>query len=149
MIFQTIVLFITLIFTFGYLFSWVKFQKYQFLEENLEIIKKNPSYHRLWHVWKGVNQAVWFLFMAMMFGAPLALVNVAVFWLLFDGLMNTIVLNKDFFFVGTTSLIDRSLRSITNLLNKLTSRVKITITPGFLAFILKALLTAGSLVYFY
>lgn len=139
---------ISLIFTFAYLFTWVKYQQYHFLERDYTVVANHKEFSKLWHLWKGANQAVFFTLIMALFGWKLMVVNMAFFWFMFDGLLNSLVLKREFFYAGYTSWMDRALRSTTGLLNKLLSPVKTTIDASTVSFICKIALLTISL-YFY
>ena len=148
---MTVILLISLVFTFAYLTTWVQFQKYQFLERDYNIVVKHKEYSKLWHLWKGANQAVFFVLIGYLFGWQLALINAFTYWILFDGFLNILVLNRGFFYIGYTSWIDRALRSTMGFINKLVSPIstKLAISSEFLSFVLKTVLLIGSLYIYY
>lgn len=114
-------------FTFGYLFTWVKFQNYQFLERDYNKVARNKEYSQLWHLWKGANQIIFFTLIYFTFGKYITFVNIIFYWILFDGLLNRIVLNRPFFYIGQTAFIDKQFHKFSewinsSWLNKITKR---------------------------
>jgi len=112
-----IVISISLIITVLYTLSWVKFQKYQFLERDYSKVAKHPEYSKGWHFWKGVNQLIFFSIMFFLVGARIATMDLIIYWILFDGLMNKTILKREFFYIGTTAQTDISFRKISHLIN--------------------------------
>lgn len=148
---MTLLFILSFIFTLGYMITWVKFQQYQFLERDYTIVANNKQYSKLWHVWKGANQGVFFILLGSLFGWKLMIINSILYWVLFDGFLNIFVLNREFFYIGNTSWIDRSLRSITGLINKLLGyhNTRLALSASFIAFIIKVGLLAGALYIYY
>lgn len=148
---ESVLLLISFIFTFAYLLTWVKFHKYQFLERDYTTVANHKEYGRLWHTWKGANQGIFFVLLGSLFGWQLGIINALIYWVLFDGLLNILVLNKEFFYVGYSSWIDKALRSTTRFINKLLSRISIKtgISPQQLSFTVKSILLAVSLYIYY
>lgn len=78
----------------------------------MNIVKKNPHYSRRWHIYKALNQLIFFYVMFIIFGWQIALIDAIIYWITFDGMMNKTILNRGFFYVGTTSYIDRGVQFI-------------------------------------
>lgn len=130
-------LFVSLIITSIYTLSWIKFQKYQFLERDYNIVARHKEYSQLWHKWKAVNQGIFFFVMLILCGLKLTLVNVIFYWIIFDGFLNISVLNKPFFYVGTTAKTDIRLHQLAAFLKT---------TPSNLAAALKIILLIFSII---
>lgn len=107
---KLIIFLISLVPTFIYLLSWVKFQKYQFLERDYDIVAKHQEYSRNWHFYKGLNQIAFFIPMIVLFGLPLAIIDSIIYWICFDGWLNISVLKRKFFYVGNSAKIDKILQ---------------------------------------
>lgn len=123
--------------TLIYTFSWVRFQKYQFLERNYDIVAKHPEYSKKWHFWKGINQVSFFGIMLFTIGWKLTLLNALIFWVLFDALINKLILKRPFFFVGTTAFTDVTIQKSAKLIS---SPFKNSLKPEVLSGVLKILL---------
>jgi hypothetical protein len=134
------ILFTSLLFTSIYLLSWIKFHKYQFLERDYNIVVKNKEYSKKWHSWKAVNQGIFFFFIFILFGVKILTVNIVFYWVFFDGFLNITVLNKPFFFVGTTAATDIRLTKIAKFLR---------LSPSNLAAILKIILIITSIIFLF
>lgn len=64
-----------------------------------------------WHFWQAVRQGTFIIFAAMFAGHwAIALFTASLFWLIHDGIVNIIGLDRKFFFVGTTAFMDRMFR---------------------------------------
>jgi hypothetical protein len=72
---------------------------------------------RAWHCWG----AVIFILLAglgwYVGGWQWTLLTLSVFWLIFAGIVHAIALKKSFFYVGTTAVTDRMIRSMASFLN--------------------------------
>lgn len=134
---KLIILLVSVIFNSLYIFSWIKFQKYQFLERDYNIVGRYPGYSRQWHFYKGLNQVLFFVIMVPFFGIPLVLFNMVYYWIMFDGFFNRTVLKKSFLYVGSTARLDKNIREIA-------SHIKF-LTPERLALLLKILLSVAFL----
>lgn len=137
-------LLLSILFTLGYTWSWIKFQQYQFLERDYNIVGRYPKYSKNWHYWKGINQIVFFSILTFTFGWQLALINSIIFWILFDGIFNKIVLKREFFYVGKTAQTDKTIRKFLSWVNTPYNN-KIT-SENFSAFIKFLLLTISILI---
>lgn len=130
-----------ILFTLMYVISWVFYSKYQFIERDyspkLDISK---SASKKWHFWKGVNQIAFF---GIIFSSTTLLLTVLLgiwYWVLFDILINVIALNKEAFYVGETSFIDKTIKKIGNFIHLSSSK---------LSFILKAVLLISSTILYF
>ena len=66
------------------------------------------SYVQKWHFWQAVRQGTFIVFAAIFAGHwAVALFTASLFWLIHDGIVNIVGLDRKFFFVGTTAWIDR------------------------------------------
>lgn len=133
-----IVFLISIIFTSIYVFSWVNFQKYQFLERDYNIVGRYPGYSKKWHLYKALNQILFFILMLPFFGLPLTLFNMVWYWIMFDGFLNKVVLKQKFFYVGNTAKLDKTFVHLASVL-KMTPEKLITIIKIFLAIVLLGL----------
>lgn len=76
--------------------------------ESLTLKGFKPSPNTLWHRWQAVRQAAMIALAAFSYGSlPALIVFSASFWLIHDGIVNRVGLNRTFFFVGTTAWLDR------------------------------------------
>ncbi len=126
--------------TLVYLLSWVFYQKNQFLERDNSIVYHNKKLSKRWHQWKFVQQVCFFFIIYLHFGLEITLVNIGFYWILFDAFLNKFVLNREFFYIGKTSVIDSKVRWIAS---------KIKIDPYKLSAILKISLILLSILYIY
>ncbi len=133
---------ISLVFTFGYLFTWIKFQNYQFLERDYNIVVRHKEYSKRWHFWKGFNNIIFFSLLWFAFSRHIAFINVAFYWIFFDGLLNKMVLNRPFFYIGQTAFIDKIFHNSSEWFNTLwISRViKVKANPYIISGCMKLLL---------
>lgn len=115
-----------------YLLSWVQFQKYQFLERDYNKVAKNQEYSRKWHYWKGLNQLIFFAVVFLFASWKITLVCMAFYWISFDAFFNKIILKRNFFFIGTTSAIDKFLQKISTKLHISPNLVSAILKIGFL-----------------
>ena len=71
--------------------------------------------NKKWHSWQAAVQLSFFSVVALVsysiVGLFSALTYMAVFWILFDGILNVFGLGKPFFYVGKTAFIDRKFQS--------------------------------------
>jgi hypothetical protein len=139
----------SLVFTAAFVFSWVKFQQYQFLERDYDIVAKNKHLSKLWHLWKGVNTLIWVCLISFIFGFKVGFLNLILYWILFDGLLNIIVLKKGFFYIGTTATIDSIFHKIstwwnTSWVNTLTIN-KFPLNPIILSATVKLILLIATI----
>jgi hypothetical protein len=76
------------------------------------------KYSTKWHVWQAIIQVLVFCTIAianynagysLMFVGILGALGGAIFWLLFDGIVNIVGLKRHFFYVGQTAFMDRML----------------------------------------
>jgi len=111
---EAIFLLVSLTYTFLYTLSWVKFQKYQFLERSYDIVAQHHEYSQKWHWFKGLNQFVFFYLLSVKFGYLIGFVDIIFYWILFDGWLNKSVLKRNFFYVGTTGKIDKAIQWVNN-----------------------------------
>lgn len=144
-IYKSIWLLISFIITFVYLLSWIKFQKYQFLERDYNIVAKHSEYSRKWHFFKGLNQVIFFYLIFISFGFKIALIDSTMFWIFFDGWLNLSVLKREFFYVGNTSKIDKTIQSISQGIQIVYKKV----TPSLLSAFVKITTLIISLISFY
>lgn len=100
-----------------YTVSWVKFQKYQFLERDYSKVANHPEYSKGWHFWKGVNQLIFFSIMFFLVGPRIAAMDLIIYWIMFDGLFSKTILKREFFYIGTTAQTDKSFRKLSSLIN--------------------------------
>lgn len=116
---NTLALFISasLVLTLLYLFSWLRFQKYQFLERDYSKVALHPEYSTGWHLYKGLNQLIFFTIMIILVGLPIAMLNMTVYWILHDGIFNITVLKQGFWYIGKTAKTDKHLQKLTKLIN--------------------------------
>lgn len=133
----SIFLLISLLITSIYTLSWVKFQKYQFLERDYNIVAKHKEYSKKWHTWKAVNQGIFFFVMFLVFGYSITLTNMIFYWIIFDGFLNITVLKKPFFYVGQTAETDIKVQQLSKFFR---------ISPLYFAFILKIILFVVSIL---
>jgi hypothetical protein len=126
-------LIISIAVTVIYLLSWIQFQKYQFLERDYNKVVKNQEYSKKWHYWKGLNQLIFFAVVFLFASWKITLVCMAFYWIGFDAFFNKIVLKRDFFFVGTTSTIDKTLQAISKKLHISSTTFSAILKIGLLA----------------
>lgn len=88
-----------------------------------------------WHVAGGLIHCWMYYIMADNYGYNWGLLMASLTWLLFDGAVNTYALRKEFFYIGTTALVDRAQREVATWINKLTGRY--FIDPRSLSAVLK------------
>lgn len=66
-----------------------------------------------WHFWQAVRQGTFIVFAAIFAGHwAVALFTASLFWLIHDGIVNVIGLDRKFFFVGTTAWFDKTFRRL-------------------------------------
>ncbi len=111
---------IALIFTFLYLYTWVRFHQYQFLERDYSIVATHREYSKEWHWWKGAQQAVFFFMMSFCTNIHVVLTCVTFYWIMFDGLFNKMVIKQKFFYIGTSAKTDKTFQTISASINKAT-----------------------------
>lgn len=64
-----------------------------------------------WHFWQAVRQGTFIVFAAVFAGHwAVAFITASLFWLIHDGIVNIIGLDRKFFFVGTTAWFDKTFR---------------------------------------
>lgn len=64
-----------------------------------------------WHFWQAVRQGTFIVFASIFAGHwAIALFTASLFWLIHDGIVNTVGLDRKFFFVGTTAWFDKTFR---------------------------------------
>lgn len=141
------VLFISLIITFVYLYSWVKFQQYQFLERDYNIVHKHKEYSQKWHKWKLINSTPYFLLFLTIFGFAITFINVMFYYILFEGIFNRKVLNKEFFYVGTTAVMDKKIQQFVMFLRKF--KPLRNLSPQKFSAILKLTLLASAIFLYF
>lgn len=88
-----------------------------------------------WHIAGGVIHAWMYYTIADNYGHHWGFLMASLTWLLFDGAVNTYALHKEFFYIGTTALLDRGQRALTAWINKLTGTY--FIDPRSLSAVLK------------
>jgi hypothetical protein len=132
---------ITLLFTIAYLVSWVFFHKNQFIErDNSTHSEAAIVANKQWHFWKGLNQIVFFGLMWYSFGLWNALMCATIYWITFDSSMNKFVLNKELFFVGTTSFIDNVTRKIASIFKASPSTTSAILKFTLLIFVIQEII---------
>ncbi len=112
---HVLILLAALVFTIAFSFR----NKWQFRELALtkhtsgakdEIKKANSR----WHTFQGMVKLSFFAMVGVglwsLISLPATLTYMAVFWILFDGLLNITGLDKPFFYVGKTAFIDKQFR---------------------------------------
>ena len=124
----------------AYLLSWVMYQKYQFLERDLYVTdpQKARENSKLWHKWKGVNQICVYSMVFLGFGFKIMMVFAVLFWAGFDLLVNKIVLNRPWLFVGTTADTDIFIRKIAD---------KVHIKPEYTSLLIKITVLACTIIF--
>jgi hypothetical protein len=66
-----------------------------------------------WHRWQAARQGLFITFCAWYCGQwAFLLLGAAAFWLVHDGVVNLVGLQRPFFYVGTTAAIDRFFQSL-------------------------------------
>lgn len=92
---------------------------------------KDKPYKLKWHVAGGVLHGWMYYVIADSYGYPWGCLMAALTWFFFDGVVNAYALNKEFFFIGTTALIDRAQQSTAKALRvdvrKLTAILKFSL----------------------
>jgi len=104
------------------------------LERDYSIVHKHKEYSQEWHKWKFINSCTFFLVILPIFGFGTLLINLVFYYILFEGLLNRIVLKKGFFYVGHTAATDIRIQNVVAFLNKFMLFKRLT-TPAFSAFI--------------
>lgn len=77
---------------------------------------KDKPYKKYWHAAGGLIHAWMYYVMADNYGLPWGLIMACMTWSLFDGFINWI-LNRGFFYVGTTAIIDKVQQWLAKLLH--------------------------------
>lgn len=134
------IILMSLVLTGLYTYSWVQYTKNQFLERDERITRRHPEYSRKWHRAKALNQIVYFFLYIFCFGLKLTCINVILFWILFDGFVNTTILNKTFFDIGTTAKTDVFLQRIVKFTHTSETVVAATLKIGLLIWAIFAFL---------
>ena len=100
------------------------------------IVEASANYNTKWHRWQFARQGLLICFCAL-FAREWCIITLgaACFWLVHDGIVNLIGLKRPFFYVGTTSAIDRFFGKFPN--------------PPLAIGFAKFLLLGGSLFYCY
>lgn len=71
------------------------------------------DYKKKWHIWQGARQLLFISFAGVyLMSWKFVFLGMAIFWILHDGILNKVGLNKPFFFVGTTARIDIMMRRV-------------------------------------
>lgn len=104
---HVIIMIASLMFTIGFAFR----NKWQFAEMNALNSNIAQKANKKWHSWQAVVQLAFYVIIGLStheaYGIATALLYLSFFWLLFDGILNKVALNKPFFYVGTTAFIDK------------------------------------------
>lgn len=150
--FTTFVIMVSIIFlvsisiTFLYALSWVNYTKNQFSERDYNIVVKHPEYGKKWHYWKWFNQVLFFTLLAGIFYWKIVIMNIILYWILFDGLLNKKVLNREFFYIGNTSSIDKFQQQLITLINIPFSK---KISPSSFSAFIKIILLISSIIFIF
>lgn len=83
----------------------------QLFDSAVSILNSN----RNWHAWQAVRQTIFLVLIGIYASRWIVpLIAAAVFWLLHNGIVNIVGLDKPFFFVGTTAMIDKFFQRFKN-----------------------------------
>lgn len=75
---------------------------------DLQFVIRRMNDNSRWHFWQAVRQATVIAAVSYLAGSlQLFFIGIAFFWLIHDGLVNLVGLGQNWFYVGTTSWIDR------------------------------------------
>ena len=74
----------------------------------VDMLTEPSNVNQKWHFWQAVQQAT-FITLAAVYAESIqvAAICASLFWLIHDGIVNIVGLDRKFFFVGTTAAIDR------------------------------------------
>lgn len=80
-----------------------------------DMLTEPSSANQKWHFWQAVQQAT-FIILAAVYAESIqvAAICASLFWLIHDGIVNIVGLDRKFFFVGTTAAIDRLFQRFPN-----------------------------------
>jgi len=78
----------------------------------------NKGLNLRWHIAGGAIHIWGYYLVALHFGAHWGLLMASLTWLLFDGFVNSYILNKEFFYVGNTALLDQAQQWLASLAHK-------------------------------
>lgn len=92
-------------FSDAFIFRWIKNEN---KEDSLLDVRLNADYNARWHRWQAARQAAVIALAAWAYQSfPALILFASIFWLIHDGIVNIVGLDRKFFFVGTTAWIDR------------------------------------------
>ena len=101
----------TIIYSLIFSFCFAKRNAFQFKEYRARAADKHDeanSYNTKWHFWQGGIQLIFvFLIHQLTSSILLGVFSAGIFWIVFDGLINILGLDRDFFYVGSTATIDK------------------------------------------
>ena len=98
---------------------------------------KNKGFNLRWHMAGGLIH-IWMYYVTyLLFGTEWAYLMASLTWLFFDGCINAFALNKEFFYVGKTALLDKAQQWVGKVTN---------IDPRFVSASLKGCLLVGSII---
>lgn len=80
-----------------------------------DMLTEPSEANKKWHYWQAVQQTT-FIGFATIYADHFAVAFIAasLFWLIHDGIVNIVGLDRKFFFVGTTAAIDRLFQRFPN-----------------------------------
>lgn len=99
----------------AYIFKWMRqgIGHAQYLDR--VAAEENRDYNRSWHRMQAAQQALFILAVCLLSGQPsFILLGSALFWILHDGIVNKVGLERPFFYVGETAWTDRQFQRFEN-----------------------------------
>lgn len=104
-------LFFGLIATVVFIYSWVGYSKYQFIERDSADATVKLGANKTWHKYKFTNQVAFFAVLGFLIGLGNAFICALVYQLGFNTFFNLRVTNQPYYHLGSVNTIDVFLKS--------------------------------------
>ena|SRR6478752_1725155 len=124
------------------LFALIAQMIYFIKDDRTPNIEPSNKYFNLrWHIAGGLIHGWMYYVVYRIYGIEFGLLMGSLTWLFFDGCINSFVLNKEFFYVGYTALLDRAQQWVGKVLHSdprlMSALLKLSFFLASIAFLIK------------